>query len=117
MDSDPLEILFAAVFAALVAAVAVYFVYLNLLARRKAVSVRFRVAIAFSAIAVWSLFVIAFLEYCGAWARAFRHTHVSELLRDTSSGFFVTGFLCFIIGAGTATVAYIERRAHARPTI
>jgi hypothetical protein len=107
MDSAQ-EILFAAIFALLLVALAVYFVYLIRLAWRRVASVLFRTAALTGCTFAWSLAVAGFVEYCGSWARSFRHPQVAYDLWQISGIFLFVALATFAVSFVSVVLGIAE---------
>ena len=102
------EILFAAIFALLLVALAVYFAYLVRSAWRRVASVFFRIAVLTGCAWVWSLCAAGFAEYCGSWARHFHHTQIAYDLRQVSGIFLFLALGTFIISLAGFAIGITE---------
>src|SRR5438034_8818457 len=112
------EVLFAAMFAAALIALAVYFVYLSaFVAWRRLASPFFRIAVSTSCAWFWWLCAAGFLEYCGAWARRSRHTHVWQEFHQASGVFLAVALGTFVISFAGVAIGVTESLLRGRRTI
>ena len=103
------EIMFAAVFAATLIGLAVYFIRLSaVVAWRRVASPFFRAAVITSCTCLWSLCAVGFVEYCAGWARQVHHTHVSQVLRSASGVLLAVAVATFVISFAAGVIGFAE---------
>ena len=108
------ELLFAAIFALLLAGLAVYFVYLIRSTWQRIGSVFFRTAVVAGCTWVWSLGAAGFSEYCGSWARACRHTRFAYDLRQVCGLFLFISLATFVISVAALIIGITESALRGR---